>query len=772
MRNKKLELAVYGKGGIGKSTICANLSAALAQRGKRVLQIGCDPKHDSTRLLLNGTSIPTVLDYLKQVPKERADVREILREGYLGIGCVEAGGPRPGVGCAGRGIISAFEFLEKNHVKENYDLIVYDVLGDVVCGGFAVPVRREYADAIYLVTSGEFMSIYAANNILRGIQNYDGKDHRRVAGIIFNSRNVEGELERVQRFAKAVCLPICASIPRSDGFAQAEARNQTLISMEGFEEERNAFLKLAQQIGDGLILHEAMPLEDSELERVVLGKENRWSSFAVTNEQNTGSEPDSVAVHEQHMESETGRSDHSYDRNIFSNSFDNGLKKSDADGSEKEFHTEFTEIRRPPLYGCAFNGAATTAVRLSDAVVIAHSPRSCAFYTWQNISSSGRKNLFDRGILMPSAISPNFESTEIGQTEVIFGGMDKLEGQVKSALERKPKPGAVIVISSCVSGIIGDDIREMEHLSEGGTPVLVIPADGDIGGDYMEGIRMCLHKIGESLIDRNAELRPKSVNLIGEVGVSNDIDVNYRTIRRLLNRMGITVNCRFLGNATVSEMKHFLSAPLNILAHESTDNHNLKAWLQRQYGCAFADRTLPIGFTETKQFLEEVGDFFGCGEKVLPIIDEEEKKYRKQIEELRSRLAGKRILMTTISTNMDWLISAAEDAGMEFVWIGVLDYLRQGIRISEKEWIHSITEETYNLRRAERKISELKPDIVVSNYTSALSPGDYILDNMPMTQAIGFHSGVQVLKRWAAQQNSDQEGEWKHDRALFEKYFS
>ncbi|MCR4962892.1 MAG: AAA family ATPase, partial [Firmicutes bacterium] len=447
-RQTPLEIALYGKGGIGKSTVSANLSAALAAGGARVLQIGCDPKHDSTRLLTHGQALPTVLEYLKDTPKEQAQVGTVLGRGYAGVGCIEAGGPRPGVGCAGRGIISAFEFLERHHVKEQYDIVLYDVLGDVVCGGFAVPIRREYADAVFLVTSGEYMALYAANNILRGIRSFDGDKHRRVAGVIFNRRNVAGEDQRVRRFARAVGLPICVTVPRSDLFAAAEEKKCTVVEMAETGPEGEAFLELARMIRQGLPLYAALPLGDEELEAVVLH----------------GKVPGpGLSQEEQAPERQK--------------------QEPPAPAALPEMET--ADPARPPLYGCAFTGAATTAVHLTDAIIIAHAPRACAFYTWQNISSPGRKNLFNRGILMPSALSPNFESTDIGQTEAVFGGMDALRRSVAAALERKP--GAVIVISSCVSGIIGDDVLSVEEMSTPETPVIVIPADGDINGDYMTG---------------------------------------------------------------------------------------------------------------------------------------------------------------------------------------------------------------------------------------------------------------------------------------------
>ena len=730
MSDKRKEIAIYGKGGIGKSTVCANLAVALARSGNRVLQIGCDPKHDSTRLLMRGRTLPTVLDYLKDVPEERERKDEVLGEGTLGIGCIEAGGPKPGVGCAGRGIISAFEFLERHQIKDDYDVVLYDVLGDVVCGGFAVPIRREYANAIFLVTSGEFMALYAANNILRGILNFDGESGCRVAGILMNARGLPEEDLRVARFAQATGLPICARIPRSEAFSAAEARSCTVAEMTEWPDVRQVFTDLAGRIDEGMPLYAARPLSDDELEACVLeGKEP------------AGTPGNAPAVRQT----------------------DKTEKKAALPPVNRE-----AGMPRPPLYGCAFNGAATTAVHLTDACVIAHSPRSCAFYTWQNISSPGRRNLFHRGILMPSAISPNFSCTEIGRAEAVFGGTEKLREAVQAALARRP--GAVVVVTSCVSGIIGDDASSVEELSTPEIPVIVLATDGDISGDYMAGIESCLHGLAEKIVDTTANHRPRSVNLIGETGVANDLDVNYLITKGLLEQMGISVNCRFLGGSTVDEVRRLTAAPLNILASDNGDNRRLRAWMEERYGCKFYDRCLPVGFQETRRFIKDMAEFFECPEKADPVIREEQERYEREIGELRPLLKGRRILMTTINENMDWLTDTVADAGMEFVWIGVLNYLGTELCVTSDAGRYPV-EEIGDRQRVKDKIAELKPDIVLSNYTFSDPGAEAVTDTIPMGRRVGFRAGIPVLQRWARLLNERREGEWILDRKLFEKHF-
>ena len=730
MSDERQEIAIYGKGGIGKSTVCANLSVALAQTGHRVLQIGCDPKHDSTRLLTGGRRLNTVLDYLRDVPEDRQRMEDVLGEGTLGVGCVEAGGPQPGVGCAGRGIISAFEFLERHRIKDRYDIVLYDVLGDVVCGGFAVPIRREYAKTIFLVTSGEFMALYAANNILRGIRNYDGENSRRVAGILFNARDLPGEDLRVERFARATGLPVCARIPKSEAFSEAEAEGRTVMETERWPEIRRLFTELAGQVAAGMPMYEARPLSDEELEACVL--EGRMLAPAADREQQN----------------------------------DCGSESKESAEDRKE---TIPKADRAPLYGCAFNGAATTAVHLTDAIVIAHSPRSCAFYTWQNISSPGRRNLFHRGILMPSALSPNLTCTDLGQAEAVFGGAEKLREAVKAALDRRP--GAVVVVTSCVSGIIGDDVAAAEKLSTPETPVIVLRTDGDITGDYMKGIETCLHGIAEKLIDENTENRPLSVNLIGETGVANDLEVNYGIVRDLLEQMGISVNCRFLGGAAVAEVRRLTAAPLNILATESEDNRRLRGWLEERFGCRFCENCLPVGFQETSRFLRDIGAFFGCTDKAEQVIREQQRRYEAEISELRPLLQRKRILMTTINENMDWLTDTAADVGMEIVWIGVLNYLRTALCVTGHPDLYPVEEITGRQAVTER-IAKLNPDIVLSNYTFSEPAGGTVTDTIPMGRQVGFRSGIPILRRWARLLTERREGEWVRDRALFEKYYA
>ena len=264
------QIAIYGKGGIGKSTTAQNLTAGLAELGKQVMVVGCDPKADSTRLLLGGLAQRTVLDTLREEGEE-VDLASILKTGYRGIRCVESGGPEPGVGCAGRGIITSIGLLERlGAYTSDLDYVFYDVLGDVVCGGFAMPIREGKAKEIYIVASGEMMALYAANNIAKGIQKYAKKGGVRIGGIICNSRNVDREIDLLRAFAKELGTQLIYFIPRDNIVQRAEIGKQTVIEYKADAAQAQEYRNLAEAIQENTHFTIPTPMSQERLEEILV----------------------------------------------------------------------------------------------------------------------------------------------------------------------------------------------------------------------------------------------------------------------------------------------------------------------------------------------------------------------------------------------------------------------------------------------------------------------------------------------------------------------
>jgi len=269
---KLRQIAFYGKGGIGKSTTSQNTLAALVDLGQKILIVGCDPKADSTRLILNTKLQDTVLSLAAEAGSvEDLEIEDVLKVGYKGIKCVESGGPEPSVGCAGRGVITSINFLEENGAYDDVDYVSYDVLGDVVCGGFAMPIRENKAQEIYIVMSGEMMALYAANNIAKGILKYAHSGGVRLGGLICNERQTDREFDLAEALAEKLNTKLIHFVPRDNIVQHAELRKQTVIEYapdcKQAQEYRDLALKIHNNSGKGTI---PTPITMEQLEDMLL----------------------------------------------------------------------------------------------------------------------------------------------------------------------------------------------------------------------------------------------------------------------------------------------------------------------------------------------------------------------------------------------------------------------------------------------------------------------------------------------------------------------
>jgi nitrogenase iron protein NifH len=266
------KIAIYGKGGIGKSTTTQNTVAGLAEMGRKVMVVGCDPKADSTRLLLGGLAQKSVLDTLRE-EGEDVELDDLRRTGFSGVVCVESGGPEPGVGCAGRGIITSINLLEQLGAyadSEKLDYAFYDVLGDVVCGGFAMPIREGKAKEIYIVVSGEMMAMYAANNICKGIVKFAEAGGVRLGGVICNSRKVDNEREMVEAFAAKLGTQMVHFIPRENLVQRAEIHRKTVIEYEPTHPQADEYRTLARKIEANEMHVIPKPMSTDDLEKLLI----------------------------------------------------------------------------------------------------------------------------------------------------------------------------------------------------------------------------------------------------------------------------------------------------------------------------------------------------------------------------------------------------------------------------------------------------------------------------------------------------------------------
>jgi nitrogenase iron protein len=634
-------IAIYGKGGIGKSTISSNLTAALSEKGKKVMQIGCDPKHDSTRLLTSGKDQRTVLEYLRNTKEDERRLEDIIERGYKGCICVEAGGPEPGIGCAGRGIISAFDLLEELGIDDvEIDIVTYDVLGDVVCGGFAVPLRNNYADLVYIVTSGEFMSIYAANNILKGTANYNPD---RIGGIIFNSRGDDEEKERVMRFSSSVGIPIIAEFQRSKIFLEAERIGRTVVEAFPDSETAEKFFRLADAVIAGK-KYKAKYLSEQELEAVVLNR--------------------SVIK-----------------KNVINN---------EPASKKQTVSAKKCAVRNPTqkdvVHGCAFAGTACITLSVEGLATVMHAPRDCAHYAVQMVTNAMRRSFTNGGLPISPFARPNVRCSNMDDSDMIFGCISSLEADVRDMIGKGNN--AVAVVTSCPSGIIGEDVIGMIDKIKADHPnVTIIPMieDGNVKGDYMQGATNAVIKLIRALSVKGKKER--SMNLIGmkTFGINTKDNVSYVT--KILERMGIKMNCTVVGDTDVESIKNIPNAELCILMTPDTIAEETMNVLRKEYGLKATENIARPGLKEAELWVREVAGHFGETETAEQIIKEMREEFCDRLEHIKEGLKGKRLYIVGMQRDINWILEAAVGCGMDIVRCVVMNMVdRSELSAIEKEY--------------------------------------------------------------------------------------
>ena len=725
-------IAFYGKGGIGKSTTLSNVIAALSTKGKKVLQIGCDPKHDSTRLLLGGFTPTTVLEQF--TAKGIFSLESVMFTGYNGVKCIEAGGPEPGVGCAGRGIIQTLHLLNDRGLDtKQFDYVFFDVLGDVVCGGFAVPMRDGYADEVYIVTSGEVASLYAANNIAKGLLRYTAYQGK-LGGIIGNERVTKNERDIISAFAKRIGTEMVAFIPKSELVSDAELYSKTIIEYAPHTDLAKVYSAIASYIEQHKSLVIPKPLSSVELDEF-------FREFCYTLK----------------LDRKTSTPLLTADNPTLSRLAPCTLPQKPITKSNKK--ASFMDTKnREPIHGCSLSGAFNVLSQIKDTIALMYSPKGCSY-----ISFCTQLNRIQQSYSIQYL--PNLLCTNMSEKDVIFGGTTHLKETLKELTGRFPKK-AIFLITSCPAGIIGDDIYPViNEFNTEEQQIFHIPSDGVMGGDFYAGMLNAYKTVAKEFIDNSVIPEKDSVNLIGEQNLSTTADQNFLALTQLLTSLGLKINCRFIRYTNLTEIKKFKKAKINIPIINEPTVKTLIDYLNTNFNTETLEVPLPIAFEQTTKFIRTVANHFGKEALAEKIIKEAQISYDQQIALTKNSFKGKKALIFNSSgVNIDWLIRTLIDLEVNITKIYDSNFFYPPQE--PKKYGAIAFESMYPVEKYDDAVRAFCPDFVLTAM-STTQFNNVVFDTFPVNPLYGFYSGIEYAKKLQLKLRIPFREGWRIDEQLF-----
>ncbi len=647
-------IAFYGKGGIGKSTISANVSYLLSLDGSTVLHVGCDPKHDSTRLLTHGRNIRTFSSDTSADP---------ICEGLNGIRCAECGGAEPGKGCAGKGMELLFDRIS----GENADYRVCDVLGDVVCGGFSVPARAENCDSVIIVTSGEFMSLFAANNILRGLRNINpGKS---VMGIAFNRRGEENEDAQVRRFADAVGLPILCDIPRSRLFAESEISGEVLSKSFPDSPETGILRALADAIRSRPERHLPRPLSEKAMSDLAAGRPITAGD-------------------------EAGR-------------------RSDCCFEGYDAERNITYVGEFAMPACTSHGAADGIMRIKDAAAVLHGPRNCAYLMEFAFRRRVINGAMERGDYPGS---PGIYSTGLDADKAFRDP----EGIIEDTVLRAASDGYrhIFLVPTCTSEIMGADLtKEAGKLSEKHSlDVAAVNPDGSFLSSKFGGTFGLMDALISRMKPRETE--KGTVNLIARWFYGLGRDRNLASIQKVLSLLGLKIRFGFLDFATMAEIEDFCSAEYDIQIGRAKLNSRIGERISEATGRRIPlDLDVPVGLSGCLEWVDALSEY---APELAPMAESAKDSLRAEFESIvgkyGQKIRGKKVaIYCEMVRDLKWQVDTLRALGADIRAVLFSDgpVIDHNVRIPDYGGIR--TESGKNLCDLRKLADEDSIDLVVTN---------------------------------------------------------